>query len=156
MTKLVSDAMRRAGAFAAAAYGFPNLYHPDGEVLEEIWLAMEAARDQARPVDKETISLNEMRETVVEKLRSRATIYRASGHGINYNEEDAAVDEIAAEAIYRSMHQARPVDEMIERVAKWAFFMKYGTNIDAPRWISIGYEAQQKWKSAALEAVRNG
>lgn len=40
---VVTDAMKRAGAFAGAAYGFPNLYHPNGELLEEIYRAMQAA-----------------------------------------------------------------------------------------------------------------
>ena len=42
----VTEAMKRAGAFAAAAYGHPDLYYPNGEMLAEIYTAMTSARDR--------------------------------------------------------------------------------------------------------------
>ena len=46
----VTEAMKRAGAFAAAAYGHPNLYHPNGEMLEEIYLAMRSQQSGNSPL----------------------------------------------------------------------------------------------------------
>lgn len=43
--------------------------------------------------------------------------------------------------------------EMVERVAKWAFFKKYGSNYAGPTWLSISYGARQEWISEALAAI---